>query len=391
MNLRIERIPRILKAALLVLLLAPALPGAAQDQSDPEREKAEQRLAQVLGEIGELKTQLESARGDLHAEQARLKQLDLALQQASLEYRSLEKQQEQHRSDLAGLEQQKAQYLETLDERTARLAEQVRSAYRTGNRSKTQLILNQDDPDRISRMLAYYDYIHRAHTEKIAGLRDAVATLDGLQQGIDTEIQRIAELQLEQQARLEELAGQRRQREQLLAELSGRISNDQSELAELEKDRQDLETLIERLADMLADIPDDLGSRSGIAEQKGQLRMPVQGPVRHAYGQRRGAGLNRQGWLIGAEPGQEVTAVAYGRVAFADWLRGYGLLLIIDHGQGYMSLYGHNESLLQDAGAWVEPGDAISVVGSNPGSGQGLYFELRRNGKAIDPAAWMAR
>lgn len=385
------RIPGNLKLALLILLLAAPLNGVSQDQRDPEREKAEQRLAAVLGEIGELQTQLESARGEMQTEQARLKQLDLALQQASLEYRSLEKQQELHRAELEGLEQQKAEYVDSLDDRTARLAEQVRSAYRAGNRSKTQLILNQDDPDRISRMLAYYDYVHRAHTAKIAGLRDAVETLDGMQQEIDLEMQRIADLQEEQQARLEELGDQRRQREQLLAELSGRIASDRTELAELEKDRKDLETLIERLADMLADIPDDLGTRTGIAAQKGTLRMPLQGPVRHAYGQRRGAGLNWQGWLIGADPGQEVSAIAYGRVAFADWLRGYGLLLIIDHGQGYMSLYGHNESLLQDAGAWVEPGDAVSVVGSNPGSSQGLYFELRRNGKAIDPAAWMAR
>ena len=113
--------------------------------------------------------------------------------------------------------------------------------------------------------------------------------------------------------------------------------------------------------------------------------------VRHAFGQRRVGGLRWQGWLIGAETGTEVKAVAYGRVAFADWLRGYGLLMIIEHGPGYLSLYGHNESLLREAGAWVEPGEVISVVGSNPGSGQGLYFELRKNGKAIDPASWLAR
>lgn len=385
------RIPRLLELSLLVLLLAPAVPGVTQDQNAPQREQAEQRLAHVLGEIGSLKNQLESARVELQAEQARLKQLDLALQKASLEYRSLEQEQESHRAELTGLERQKTRYLESLDDRTARLAEQIRSAYRTGNRSKTQLILNQDDPDRISRMLAYYDYIHRAHTEKIAGLRDAVTTLDGMQQGIDREMQRIADLQLEQQTRLEELGDRRRQREHMMAELSGRITSDRSELAELEQDRKDLETLIEQLADMLADIPDDLGSHAGFAAQKGRLRLPLQGPVRHAYGQRRSQGLNWQGWLIGADPGQEVSAVAYGRVAFADWLRGYGLLLIIDHGQGYMSLYGHNESLLQDSGAWVEPGEAISIVGSNPGSGQGLYFELRQNGKAMDPAAWIAR
>jgi septal ring factor EnvC (AmiA/AmiB activator) len=101
--------------------------------------------------------------------------------------------------------------------------------------------------------------------------------------------------------------------------------------------------------------------------------------------------MSWQGWLIGVEPGTEVGAIAYGRVAFADWLRGYGLLIIIDHGQGFMSLYGHNESLLHGVGAWVQPGETISVVGANPGSEQGLYFELRKGGKAIDPAGWLAR
>lgn len=369
----------------------PSSRGTAQVQNDPERDKAEQKLALVLEEIRDLRALLQAARGEQQAEQLRLQQLDMALQRASLNYRSLEKQQEQKRAELARLELGRREYIDSLDQQTARLAEQVRSAYRAGSRSKTQLILNQDDPDRVSRMLAYYDYIHRAHTEKIAGLREAVSTLDDMQQKIDLEISRISDLQHEQESRLEELVEQRRRREELLTGLSSRMSSDQSQLAELENDRKDLETLLEKLADILADIPDDLDSRAGIARQKGRLQMPLEGPVRHAFGQQRGAGLNWQGWLIGADPGTEVRAVAYGRVAFADWLRGYGLLLIIDHGQGYMSLYGHNESLLQDAGAWVEPREAISIVGTNPGNDQGLYFELRQTGKAIDPAAWMAR
>ena len=162
-------------------------------------------------------------------------------------------------------------------------------------------------------------------------------------------------------------------------------------MQELERNRRDLQSLIEKLADVLADIPEDMESHAGVGGQKGRLPMPVKGPVRHAFGQDRSAGLDWQGWLIGAEAGTEVRAVAYGRVAFADWLRGYGLLLIIDHGNGFMTLYGHNESLLLDAGQWVEAGETISVVGSNPGNTQGSYFEIRRNGKAVDPAAWLAR
>lgn len=119
--------------------------------------------------------------------------------------------------------------------------------------------------------------------------------------------------------------------------------------------------------------------------------MPVKGRVKHAFGQPRTAGLRWHGWLIGAASGTEVKTIAYGRVAYADWLRGYGLLLIMDHGDGFMSLYANNESLLHELGDWVEPGTTISTVGTSPLNGNGLYFEIRRNGKAMDPAVWLKR
>jgi septal ring factor EnvC (AmiA/AmiB activator) len=271
------------------------------------------------------------------------------------------------------------------------LADQVRSSYRMDSQSRMKLVLNQDDPGRLGRMLAYYDYMNRAQVEKISGLKEALTPLDRMQQSIDRELLRIKSVQNDQRDVLDELNGQREGRKILLAQLSSQIDSDETRLQELEQNRRDLEALLERLSDALADIPADLGNRVGVAKQKGRLPMPVKGPVRHAFGQSRVGGLSWQGWLIGAETGTEVTAVAYGRVAFADWLRGYGLLMIIDHGQGYLSLYGHNESLLREAGAWVEPGEVISIVGDNQGNEQGLYFELRMDGKAMDPATWLAR
>jgi septal ring factor EnvC (AmiA/AmiB activator) len=240
-------------------------------------------------------------------------------------------------------------------------------------------------------MLAYYDYVNRAQADQISGLKEALSTLDAMQQSIDIELLRLDRIQKEQRSVLEQLDGQRNKRKTLLSELARQISSEESQLLELQRNRQDLETLISRLADALADIPADLGQHLGVASRRGRLPMPIEGSVKHAFGQSRGTGLNWQGWLIEAEAGEDVIAVAYGRVAFADWLRGYGLLLIIDHGEGFMSLYGHNESLLHEAGDWVEPGEAISVVGALAGDNQGLYFELRKNGKAIDPAAWVAR
>jgi septal ring factor EnvC (AmiA/AmiB activator) len=377
--------------AFSVLLIALTVLSAATAGQELDQAQAKSRLDQVTRAIGELRVQLEDSRADHRKEQNELRELDLAIQKANLDYRALEQRRKEHLVELEKLSHQREDYLSSLERRLDKLSEQVRSAYRMGLQSRVKLVLNQDDPVRLGRMLAYYDYLNRAQVEGISGLREALTTLNGMQQSIDRELSRIESVQNEQHTVLEELNRQREERKALLAQLSSEISSAESHLQELEQNRRDLETLLERLTDVLADIPADLGSRVGIAKQKGQLPPPVKGPVRHAFGQRRAGGLSWQGWLIGAETGTEVKAVAYGRVAFADWLRGYGLLMIIDHGLGYLSLYGHNESLLREAGAWVEPGEVISVVGSNLGSGQGLYFELRQNGKAVDPAAWLER
>ena len=369
-------------------MLFPVTSAGAQST---DREQAQSKLDQVSKKIESLKVRLESSRVEQKNEQRRLKQADLAIQQATLDFRQLEQQRLEHMEGLASLEKQRESYLSSLDERLEHLAEQIRASYRMSGQSRMKLVLNQDDPAQLGRLLAYYDYLNRAQAEKISGLREALATLDQMQMSIDRELLGIEQVQSEQKRVLDQLNAQRQERKELLAQLSSQIDSEESRLRELERNRKDLELLIEQLADVLADIPADLGNRTGVAQQKGHLRFPVKGPVRHAFGQQRTGGLKWQGWLIGAESGAEVRAVAYGRVAFADWLRGYGLLLIIDHGQGYLSLYAHNESLLREAGAWVEAGEIISIVGSNPGSGQGLYFELRKNGAAVDPAAWLAR
>ncbi len=378
-------------AAITLLLFISAFACRAAAAQELDRSTAESRLGEVTRAIGQLRKQLASARADHRKEQNQLRELDLAIQRATINFRGLEQQETIHIGQLAELETQRGAYLDRLEQRLDQLGEQLKSSYRMAGQSRMKLILNQDDPARLGRMLAYYDYLNRAQVEKISGLKDALTTLDNMQQSIDLELARIDRVQAEQRAILAELDRQRSERGLLLARLAGQIDSDEARLSELEQNQRDLEALLERLSDVLADIPADLGSRVGVARQKGHLPMPVKGPVRHAFGQRRTAGLKWQGWLIAADTGTEVKSIAYGRVAFADWLRGYGLLMIIDHGQGYMSLYGHNESLLHEVGAWVEPGELISVVGSNPGSGQGLYFEIRKNGRAVDPAAWLAR
>jgi len=380
-----------LKPVLFIYFSVSLLAGPLIARADMDREEAESRLQRVQVEIKQLRNHLEQSRANHKSEQTRLRKLDLRIQEVNLEYRELGRQRQSHMTELAALEGQRDEYLSSLEQRHDQLAEQIRASYRLGRQSRLQLVLNQDSPAQLGRLLAYYDYINRAQADRISGLREALKTLDSMQQSIDAELLRLEVVQKEQHSVLEQLDHQREDRQVLLAELDSQISGEELQLEELQRNQQDLETLISRLVDVLADIPADLGQHLGVASRMGRLPMPVEGPVKHAFGQSRAGGLRWQGWLIGVAAGEDVIAVAYGRVAFADWLRGYGLLLIIDHGEGFMSLYGHNESLLHEAGDWVEPGEVISVVGTGASNNQGLYFELRKDGKAIDPAVWLAR
>ena len=240
-------------------------------------------------------------------------------------------------------------------------------------------------------MLAYYDYFNRSQKKQIRELRQVLETLDQMKANINMELSRLVEVQKRLLNVQKDIQTQREERQAIIDLLSSRIGSDETRLEELLNDRSALEELLENLSNVLADIPADLGRRLGPSELKGKLPVPVTGRVRHAFGQPRSEGIRWQGWLIGTESGREVSTIAYGRVAYSDWLRGYGLLMIIDHGDGFMSLYANNESLLHDVGDWVEAGSVISTVGASIGNGPGLYFEIRKNGKALDPAVWIHR
>lgn len=390
MSPRDTQVRQALTAATLCLSLA-LCPVAFSQETGVNREQAEQKLAALQSQIAELQETLQSARSEHRAEQEQLRALDLRIDETSRQSRQLEREQENHQQQLQSLETEKEGLLDTLAKQQEQLAEVLRSAYRLDRHSRLKLVLNQDNPARLNRMLAYYEYFNRHQVEDIEQLRTALLSLDEVQQRINSALAELETTRVELDSTIEMLGGQRQSRMTLIAELDERIGSDEARLEELQQNRRDLVLLLERLEDALADIPTDLGSRLGVAQQKGKLPMPAPGRVKHAYGQSRAGSLHWQGWLIGADAGTEVYSVAYGRVAFADWLRGYGLMVIIDHGDGFLSLYGNNESLVAEVGDWVEPGALVGVVGTNPGMTQGLYFELRKDGKAVDPAAWIKR
>lgn len=353
--------------------------------------EAEARLIQLKSQINRLKNDLEQSRSSLSDEQKALRDTDHAIQTNARELRKLESSMLIHERKLSHLHTERQDYLHSLDQRRDILARQIMTAYRLGRESRLKLVLNQDSPALLSRTLAYYDYFSRSQAVQIKELRQVLQTLDQMQANINLELSALNQVQKSRQATRDEMTDQRNQRQTIIASLSSQIGTDELRLAELQDNRNDLETLLKKLSAVLADIPADLGQRLGPADLKGSMPIPVKGRVKHAYGQARTAGLHWQGWLIGAANGSEVKTIAYGRVAYSDWLRGYGLLMIIDHGDGFMSLYANNESLLYEVGDWVEPGATISTVGTSALSGNGLYFEIRKNGKAMDPAVWLKR
>ena len=375
----------------LLLTLALFAPVHSSGNDPASRQEAESLLRNLDAEIHSLQLSLENARNLFANEQRALKSVDLEIQENARQLRELRSRQLQQQGKIDDLRSQQHAYLENLGKRSEQIADQLLAAYQSGRESRLKLILNQDSPARLNRLLAYYEYFSREQADRIRELRTALADLEELHNGLNRELDRLAGIEEQYRATERHLQQRREERRVVVDQLTARISGSEARLAELSRNRADLETLLQRLEDALSDIPADLGNFLHPGAQRGRLPMPVRGRVLHAFGQTRAAGLQWQGWLIEAAEGEDISAIAYGRVAYADWLRGYGLLMIIDHGEGFMSLYGNNESLLYEVGDWVQPGAVISTIGSTTGNGQGLYFELRNNGKAVDPASWLSR
>ena len=374
----------------MAVLLAACLSIPAVAWADRKSE-VEQQLAELKAQIERIQADIDSAHAAHRREQDALKQLDLDIQDNALTLRELAERRAAHEAEIARIEAERQAFLDSLGQRKAALAEQLVAAYRLGRESRLKLLLSEDDPARLGRMLAYYDHVSDAHAEQIEELRAAIAVLDGLQARTDAALTALSEVESERRAEAQALSQRRERRSAVLASLVAEIGGAEAQLAELRRNRADLEALLEQLSQALADVPSDIDEFRPATALRGALPMPVSGRVMHAFGQHRPGGMAWRGWLISAEAGTEVRSVAYGRVAYADWLRGYGLLMIIDHGDGILSLYGQNESLLFEVGDWVQPGTVIATVGSRGSAGQGAYFELRQGGKAVDPAIWVKR
>ena len=378
----------------LAAVLACAFPARAQDAGEAQRAAQEQetrkKLDAVRAELGQLAEQQRVAGGERDEAARALRDKELALAAVARDVQALDTQVAAQQARLDELDAGKAKLDRTLAQQRAALGGLLRSAYALGRGEELKLLLQQDDVTAISRVLAYHRYFQRAQVEQIERLRADLQRLADVQE----EIRHAAdELAATRDARRQEgakLDAERAGRAELLGQLEAKMKDQAARIAALGRNEAELGSLLERLRDVFADIPEQIAGAASFASQRGRLAWPLQGRIVTPFGAPDESGRRSSGLLLAAKTGSAVHAVSHGRVAFADWLRGYGLMIIVDHGDGYLSLYGCNEALLKDVGDWVDAGDTIATSGSSGGQKTpGVYFELRSKGQAVDPRAWL--
>lgn len=370
------------------LFAAPTAIGAAPAPTEQSLQRAE--LEELRRRIASLTESLDTVRTEHDRLQQSLGSLERSIGRITQRLRTLDgslaEQQRRHEELIV---RKRALDADLAVQREA-LARQVRAAYAMGRQEYLKMLLNQEDPALVGRILAYYDYLNRARAERMAAIAERVREVTEVATQIARTQQRLARTREEIARDRVALQATYEQRSALLARLGSDIRSKEQHLARYRGDAQRLEELLAGIQDAIEELPVAPDATQPFGALKGKLPWPVHGKMLARYGaRRRQSGLRWQGVLIGAPEGGKVEAVSQGRVVFADWMRGFGLLMIIDHGEGYMSLYGHNQSLGKRAGDWVEAGEAVATVGASGGQTRpGLYFEIRHQGKPTDPARW---
>lgn len=366
----------------------------------------QQELKELRGRIEALQQDLEQASEDRAEAADGLKKSERSISNVARSLRDLESKQHRLVRELKRLEVETSEVNGEIADQQKRLAMLLRERYVQGGNDAMKLMLNGQNPGEVARNLEYYGYIGRARAEIIREYQDSLARLNALKDKARVQRDDLNQVKSERVAQKKSLEDEKSARQQVLYQLSQQIRKQRKEIDTLVRDEKRLSRLIERLARLAVTPKPQAVAKPGQKVQKvadaslagldfdrlkGKLALPVAGEILHRFGQNRdGGGPAWKGLFIRARQGQEVRAVGSGQVAFADWLRGFGNLLIIDHGAGFLSLYSNNESLYKQPGDTVRAGDVVAAIGATGGQDEpGLYFELRRQGKPFDPLTWV--
>jgi murein hydrolase activator len=363
------------------------LPAASTLAASSDKNKAEANLKAVQDRIERVRQQVQRDAVEKDRLNRDLNAAEKSVAQARSDLAKVQRQRAERNAAREQLDKERSEREQERSRTQQNLADQLRAAYFMGRNEPLKLLLNQKDPAQFGRNLTYYGYFGRLRANQISEINENIAKIDELKAAIEVEDAELALLEEQNRDRINELDTARKQRGRVLASLEKQSDDRNATLKRLTQQQNQLERLLKDLSRAIEAAPYD--SNDAFAKLRGKLSWPVSGHVETGFGDTIAGGLRSNGIVIAADRGNPVTAVQEGRVIYADWLPGRGLLIIIDHGNGYMSLYGHNEQLFKQAGATVKAGDTIAAAGDSGGRSQsGLYFEIRRAGKPVDPRPW---
>jgi septal ring factor EnvC (AmiA/AmiB activator) len=381
-----------------VLLLLLACPVAESAGAGAK----EQELRELRGRIEALQKSLADAEESKNEAADALRESERGISEANRVLRELGTQSREANRQIASLHAESRRREDALKAQQAALAELLYWQYLGGGGAPLKLLLNREDPNEIARRLHYFSYVSRARARLIADTRASLSQLARLARDASEKAAELTAIAAENKAQRARLEREKRARNVTLARISRDIQRQRREIGTLKRDETRLTRLVESLARLVARakpaprlknerVPQAASGDSPFLELKGRLNLPVRGELASRFGSPRAeSGVFWKGLFILARAGEEVRAIADGRVVFADWLRGFGNLLIVDHGDAYMSLYGNNEALYKRVGDPIRGGEAVAAVGASGGNADsGLYFELRHQGRPLDPLEWV--
>ena len=358
--------------------------------SDEQREVKKEELENLRYRMNILRRKIEKKQEEKNSATKTLKDIEVRIGERAYVLKKINRHLRKQKRELKKLKKEQQKTRNKLASQRAILSEQIRSAYMIGKQEYLKLLLNQESPAAIGRTLTYYDYFHKARSHHIDEAVTTIEKLDRLTAQVKSKTDELKVSRKQQRIEKEKLEDDFIDRSIIVKAIEKEIANQGSQLKKFSANEKLLQELLKEIRNIMPSTLTEIDKRETFGKRRGRLKWPVRGKVKRLFGKsRQAANLKWNGVLIRSAEGKDVKAISHGRVAYADWLRGYGMLVIIDHGDGYMTLYGYNQALYKETGDWVEEGEVIATVGRSGGQTKsGLYFEVRVKGKPSNPTKW---
>jgi len=373
-----------------LILLCLSLNTFAQADTN-NNAKTNQQLSDIQQAINQQKQNLSSTNVKISDLEQQLKTDDLAIGKIARNLANTTSELATTRKKLNQLSTEKKQLELAKKQQEQILAKQLRAAYSTGHHDYIKLILNQEKPSSVQRTITHYQYLNTARIKEIEAFKSTITQLNDVTQQYQQQAEQLSQLTQTQSQQKQILELSKAKQKQTLQALNKKALTEQQKLAKLEREESALVSLLRKMA---ADAEKAKKAKEaknlvGLSKLKRKLSWPVKGRINHSFGSSKQGYLKWKGVFLSAPIGREVKTIHNGTILFSDWLKGYGLVTVVDHGDGYMSLYGHNQALLKSVGDRVEAGEPIALVGQSGGqTNSGLYFEIRHTGIAVNPKLW---